>query len=164
MTLKVLVAAFFSLWCASVVAACSAASDPITPDFASTEGGGPSAADAAIDDAPAAQDKPNSQDGEGGFDGGIGCRTRCEKAGCADLEACIELCAKKAAKIPSSCQAEVSALEACVDASGTWKCDRGEAVGNGPCSKEALSLLNCVLAKAVDGGMVDAATDAGGHR
>ncbi len=101
----------------------------------------------------------------GRVDGGPICRARCEKSGCADVEACVELCAAEAAVIPALCTPYVSAAEACIDEKGSWRCVNGAAKGTGPsgqCTAEAMQLLRCVL-RNLDGG-IDAGRASEGGR
>lgn len=122
-----------------------------------TEGDGAASAEPGPKESGPAKPEPDGSDGLGAK-GGVICQTRCEKAGCPDLEACEALCAKDEAQIPPSCQSTVDTLEACVNAKGTWKCVSGEAKASGDCTNEAFAVVNCVLAVALDAG-ADAGAD-----
>jgi len=176
MTSKILVATCLPVAFASVAFACSdsSARDPNAgdPNAADPNAADPNTADAAS--APDAEQagtgadargsdarSPAKPDGSDGLDqkGGIKCKTRCEKAGCPDLEACEALCAKEAAAVPAACQPTFHALETCADTNGNWKCVDGEAKTSS-CMDEAFATLDCVLGVALDGG-ADSGADGG---
>lgn len=166
-TFKALLTATSALGFAALFSACSSTSDGGVDDDASVadgDGGLVGMSDAGLEDAKVPWDGSSSApDGRltSDVDGGIVCQKRCEAAGCADLEACEIECAKQDAAIPAACRPAVSALEACVEAHGTWTCEAGKAVASADaCTDDANTVLNCLLMGAFDAGASDAQADA----